>query len=407
MFFEIDKPKLPPLKEIKLLNENNEFSIPSDLWASILDQYTRKEIIEHFSELIENTPVPFPYRVYSIESVRKDYLELCSDIVKWENGKWEALRTPKDLPMLYRGRPIYLDYISKKGLSVSDMFTQEIRMECGHKSSPSPTRQWDRVGYTSKTRPVLKVMMGLNLNRTLRSGIYKTAMFDCLRLGRYMASQFKPSCAKSIYDFFGAKKVLDFSAGWGDRLVGFHSSNAESYIGIDPNTKLHSQYEKISSFCNTGKETKFICSPAEDADLSGVRVDFVFTSPPYFNTEKYSQEGTQSWKRYPTMNGWLSGFLYPTLTKCWSALKEDGRIAINITDVLDGNHYLEIIKPMTEYMKSLGATYEGVIGYRTKKRPGENQGVVGGSVFCEPIFVWSKGSNPPEPKWNQDNYFGI
>ena len=56
MFFEIDKPYLPPLKEIKLLNENNEFSIPSDLWSSILDRYTKKEIIEHFSELIENTP---------------------------------------------------------------------------------------------------------------------------------------------------------------------------------------------------------------------------------------------------------------------------------------------------------------------------------------------------------------
>ena len=280
-------------------------------------------------------------------------------------------------------------------------------MECGHKSSPSPARQWDRVGYTSKVRPILKVMMGLNLSRTLRSGIYKTAMFDGLRLGRYMASQFKPSCAKAIYDFFGAKKVLDFSAGWGDRLVGFHSSNAETYIGIDPNTKLHSQYEKISSFCSTGKETKFICSPAEDADLSDVKVDFIFTSPPYFNTEKYSEEGTQSWKRYPDFKDWLKGFLYPTLTKSWSALKDGGRIAINITDVLDGNHYLETIKPMIEYMESLGATYEGVIGYRTKKRPGENQGVVGGCVFCEPIFVWSKGSNPSEPKWNQDNFFGV
>ena len=193
-------------------------------------------------------------------------------------GKWEGLRIPKDLELTYMGEPLYLDYISKKGLTVSDQYTQEIRMECGHKSSPSPTRQWDRVGYKSKVRPILKVLMGLNLSRTQRSGVYKTAMFDCLRLGRYMASQFKPSCVKAIYDFFDAKNVLDLSAGWGDRLVGFHASNAESYIGIDPNSKLHEPYKQISSFCNTGKPTQFICSPAEDVDYRNLKYDFVFTS---------------------------------------------------------------------------------------------------------------------------------
>jgi hypothetical protein len=42
-----------------------------------------------------------------------------------------------------------------------------------------------------------------------------------------------------------------------------------------------------------------------------------------------------------------------------------------------------------------------------RKRDQENQGVVGGCVFCEPIFVWYKGSNPSEPKWTQDTYFGV
>jgi len=405
MLFELEEEKLPPLKELNLLNGNNEFSISPQLWNSILDQYAKKEIIEHFSFLIESTPVPFPYRKHKEDEVRKDFKSLCADQVKWERNTWESLRTPKDLDLKYMGEPLYLDYISKKGLTVSDQFTQEVRMECGHKGSPSPTRQWDRVGYKSKVRPILKVLMGLNLNRTMRSGVYNTAMFDCLRLGRYMASQFKPSCVKAIYDFFDAKHVLDFSAGWGDRLVGFHASNAESYIGIDPNTKLHEPYKKISSFCNTGKPTRFICSPAEDSDLSEVKVDFVFTSPPYFNTEKYSEEDTQSWKRYDNIYSWLNLFLFPTLKNCWDHL-EDGRIAINITDVLDGKNYLEIINPMRKYMDLLGAKYEGVIGYRTKKKPGENQGSVGNSIFCEPILIWSKGK--PKPlKWNQDNYFGV
>jgi len=214
----------------------------------------------------------------------------------------------------------------------------------------------------------------------------------------YMPSQFKAEAAKSLYDVFDAKSVLDFSAGWGDRLVGFLASGAESYIGIDPNTKLHEPYQQIVDFCDTDKQTRFICSPAEDADLSDVKVDFIFTSPPYFDIERYSQEDTQSWKRYPELNDWLNGFLLKTLSKCYEVLEEGGRIAVNIADKKGE----DICTPMLEFMESLGATYEGVIGYRMSERGGQKTQV----PSCEPIFIWSKGK-APQPKWNQDNFFGV
>ena len=47
------------------------------------------------------------------------------------------------------------------------------------------------------------------------------ALREALSMRSYIASQFKPESAKVIYDTFQAKRVLDFSAGWGDRLVGF------------------------------------------------------------------------------------------------------------------------------------------------------------------------------------------
>jgi len=179
-------------------------------------------------------------------------------------------------------------------------------------------------------------------------------------------------------------------------------------VGLDPNTKLHEPYRQIEAYCNTDKTTRFICSPAEDADLSDVKVDFVFTSPPYFDTEKYSQEETQSWKRYPETDEWLNGFLYPTLKKCWDVLEEGGRICVNISDKVRGD--IRVCQPMIEYMDSLGATYEGVMGYRMAKRPGNhhslNDELSKMDVFCEPIFIWSKGE-APEPKWHQDNYFGV
>ena len=41
------------------------------------------------------------------------------------------------------------------------------------------------------------------------------------RLGTYIATQFKPVVAKTIYEMSEAKTVLDTSMGWGDRLTAF------------------------------------------------------------------------------------------------------------------------------------------------------------------------------------------
>ena len=54
-------------------------------------------------------------------------------------------------------------------------------------------------------------------------------------------------------------------------------------------------------------------------------------------------------------------------------------------------------------MESLGATYEGVIGYGLSHRPLPNGEK---STSSEPIFIWSKGE-AKDPKWNQDNFFGV
>ena len=54
---------------------------------------------------------------------------------------------------------------------------------------------------------------------------------SAFRLGTYIATQFKPVVAKTIYDMTKANTVLDTSCGWGDRLAGFFSSNATEYYG--------------------------------------------------------------------------------------------------------------------------------------------------------------------------------
>ena len=51
-------------------------------------------------------------------------------------------------------------------------------------------------------------------------------------------TNFKPSLAKHVIEFFGAKRVLDFSAGWGERMLGAMAAQVEEYLAFDPNLTL-------------------------------------------------------------------------------------------------------------------------------------------------------------------------
>jgi DNA modification methylase len=84
-----------------------------------------------------------------------------------------------------------------------------------------------------------------------------------------------------------------------------------------------------------GKKVKLICSPAEDVNVESVRnqCDFAFTSPPYFCTEIYSEEDTQSCNRYKTGENWRDGFLAPTMRLQYAALKQGSIACMNVADV--------------------------------------------------------------------------
>ena len=99
----------------------------------------------------------------------------------------------------------------------------------------------------------------------------------------------------------------------------------------------------------TEKETHFIESPAEDADLSNVKikvdgeevgitedggqVDLIFTSPPYFSVERYSYDDTQSWVRHKNIDRWNEDFLHKALNNVLTTLKSGGLLMVNISDV--------------------------------------------------------------------------
>lgn len=380
-----------------LIGEDGYLDVPNFLWEhlnKIYDQHTIRTLLTR--SVFENNLEP-PYKVFTEDEIWEDFNSLryrdWGDLLSKE--KWYL---PLDLNGINEDHLGYLggNYLINRnviGLKSSDYFSQKVRWLATNRDNKGMTRTWES---EKMLYYIWNAIWGLKINELNRSQARA-----CLRLRKYMAGQFRPTVARYLYETFQAKRVLDPSAGWGDRLSGFLASSCtEHYVGIDPNSLMHPCYQKQFDFYSQrveGKKADFICSGSENADLSKYKeyFDFIFTSPPYFDAERYSKEETQSCLKYPTVDKWLDGFFIPSLKNCWDSLAEGGRMAINIIDVyVDPKKYTaEICKPMFDFMSALpNCTYEGAIGYHIAQRKSSrsNRSELL-TPMAEPIWVWCKG----------------
>jgi hypothetical protein len=58
--------------------------------------------------------------------------------------------------------------------------------------------------------------------------------------------------------------------------------------------------------------------------------DLVFTSPPYFDTEKYFEEPGQCWRDYPVWEQWKGSYLRPTVARAKDYLRPGGKLVLNV-----------------------------------------------------------------------------
>ena len=183
-----------------------------------------------------------------------------------------------------------------------------------------------------------RTVMGDNMSD---SGIRKMLK---IHTGVQGVSNFRPTAASAIYSKFAKGKVVwDMSSGYGGRMFGAFKAGVKKYIGTDPCTPtfngLVEMKEKIKQFNSevivpySETEIELHKIGSEEMTLEPNSVDFCFTSPPYFDTEKYSDEETQSWKKYKSRSAWANGFLKQTILNCRNCLVDNGIMAINIANV--------------------------------------------------------------------------
>ena len=176
-----------------------------------------------------------------------------------------------------------------------------------------------------------------------------------------------------VYNRFKPKSILDFSMGWGGRLVGACALNIQNYTGIDTNKSLKEPYKKmIRLLKHLGTETNInvIFKDALSVDYSKLNYDLVLTSPPYYNVEIY--EGMKP----RTEEEWDLEFYAPLIAETYKYLKKGGHYVLNIPKKVYDNVCIELLGQAN--LK---------IPLKKKSHPKKNSN---DKDYSEYLYVWNK-----------------
>ena len=369
------------------------------------EKYGKEEFRLTLSEFIFREKPPFPFREIS-------YSGMVENFQKLKKADYTKFITPKD----QLDREVFEKYDDYKynfddwGLGLldtpstfnncSDYFMNHLRLRCGSYSFKAPAQVWEEGTAKEIWRSIGAIWRGINGKEELTPNVYISAF----RLGTYIATQFKPIVAKTVYNMTGAKTVLDTSMGWGDRLTGFYASDATHYIGCDPNPNTFEVYHQMIQELDKmspGKTVQIYRCGAEDLPWDDIRdVDCAFTSPPYFSTERYNEGGDfeedQSWSKYNEYSIWRDEFYLPVAINSFNTLSDNGFLITNIMDPkIKGKRY----RSGDELVDSLRAHWIGQIGMRIMQRPqGKNKFETKEDLieFMNKVYIencWAFGKN--------------
>tara|TARA_Y100000034_G_scaffold64850_1_gene78492 strand:- start:1080 stop:2447 length:1368 start_codon:yes stop_codon:yes gene_type:complete len=418
-----------------------------DEWIDFTGGYKtdRQEMVKDAlaEYIVENRP-DYPYREISEEKAEKSFRRLLgsAEHLKIEKGDRKVeIRGEHQLKYNFDSCGLYAIQMGHSNNAVSDYFHNSNRVKCQSHDQKNPVEIWNN----GDVKQVKSLIAGIfRMTREFTDLTAETYRKVC-RLGAYEATQFRPSVAKFLYEAYSAKRILDTSMGWGDRLAGFWVSDAELYVGCDPNSETFECYKQQCFYyadllgidrqiriSGSGNEYFEFKSPKKHVIIHRVpsedfvwgewenTFDYMFTSPPYFSVERYAQgslsESEQSWSRYPTFESWRDDFYLPTLQKTWESITDDGYMCINITEPKVQGKTYSICDDMVDFVgQNDDSNFLGMVGLRFMQRPiasrywskSEGSKVYDiedkvkkkeyyDTVFIEPIWIFRKNNDKHE-----------
>jgi hypothetical protein len=214
----------------------------------------------------------------------------------------------------------------------------------------------------------------------------KELLYQVLQLGingvQY-CNEFPPIKAQELcikYNVPENGNVIDPCAGWGGRMIGV-STVCNSYTCFDPSQKTYFGLLELFNFIthiNRDFVAKINNVPFEDAIIQDSFYDFAITSPPYYDTEIYSDEETNSLNRYKNFSSWVDGFYVPMIAKTMDSIKPGKTFILNIgsrkyplNEILIGNfknnYKIEKLGNFLSGSQGLGKSGEGEMFYAITK----------------------------------------
>lgn len=207
---------------------------------------------------------------------------------------------------------------------------------------------------------------------------------------------FKPMNARAVWEYicpnlFG--RVLDFSSGYGGRMLGAMTSNMRyHYTGIDPNTDTFRGLDALGSLINevVGTSYEMYNTVSEEFDPEAGAYDAAFSSPPYFNLEIYTDEPTQCMNRYTNMDVWFEHYVEPTLRMLHKGLDQDGIYAVNIADYKIAKEEFKILDRWIELSKKMNFEYQETVQMMLNTRPGVGNGKMDKIQKFEGVYIFKR-----------------
>jgi hypothetical protein len=209
-------------------------------------------------------------------------------------------------------------------------------------------------------------------------------------------TNFKAQNAKAIVEHLCPVlwgNVYDYSCGYGGRLLGIGSSNFKyNYIGVEPNTETVNYLNYLNDVIDeaTGVRGTIIQSVSEQYQPEDI--DCAFSSPPYFNLEKYSNEETQCMVQFTTLDEWFDGYVAPTMKNIHQGLNSDGFFATNIADykTYSQKEPVLVVDRWVELAEKIGFKHTETIKMMLNTRPGVGNDRKEGREKWEGVYVFRK-----------------
>lgn len=209
----------------------------------------------------------------------------------------------------------------------------------------------------------------------------------------YKASIFFPLVAKLVYSrhLKDGDIAYDYSMGFGQRLLGFLSLPFSGvYVGVDPVKKTVEANKSIFNFYNErvsglNKTVDLICSGSESytGEKYAGRVSLAFSSPPYFDLERYEDSDTQAYSK--GYISFISSWWKDTVAHITRMLKPGGLFIMNIKDQYE---QLNLGSDMTEFIEKAG--YNRLEGYKMQITRNTRYLRKDGQHKYEPFYVFQK-----------------